>query len=54
MPAPHDLDPPSRTDEERLEAKRYDSYFAFEQGHPVISRSQFGSASPLRAFEVEE
>jgi len=42
------------TEDERLEAKRYDSAHAFEMMHPAISRAQFGSASPLRAFEVEE
>jgi len=30
MPAEHDLDPPSMTEEQRLEKRRYEAYFAFE------------------------
>lgn len=56
MPAPHDLDPPSMTEGERQEKRRYDASFAFRMLHPMISRSQFGGqnpSSPLRAFEIE-
>jgi hypothetical protein len=30
MPADHDLDPPSMTEEERLSKRRYEAWFAFE------------------------
>jgi len=30
VPAPHDLDPDSLTEEERRAKRRYDAYFAFE------------------------
>jgi hypothetical protein len=40
MPAPHDLDPPSMTEEERLETRRYQAYHAFESEYPAIPRSR--------------
>ena len=43
MPAPHDLDPPSFTEEERLAKRRYQAYHAFEQmPSPYLSQRQFG------------
>lgn len=30
MPAPHDLDPPAMTEEERLAKRRFEAYFVFE------------------------
>lgn len=35
-------DPAAKTEEERLEKKRFESGFAFELNHPPISRAQFG------------
>ena len=40
MPAPHDLDPDSLTEEERLGNKRYDAYLAFEQDYAPVKRSR--------------
>jgi hypothetical protein len=40
MPAPHDLDPPSMTEEERLAKRRYQAYHAFESEYPPVPRSR--------------
>ena len=39
MPAEHDYPPPAKTENERLEHKRYQSAHAFEQNHPPVPRS---------------
>lgn len=50
MPAAHDLDPPSMTEEERLAKRRYEAHFAFEMNHPPVSRATL--VDP-RAFPLE-
>ena len=45
MPAEHDYPPPAKTENERLEHKRYQSAHAFEQNHPPVPRSSVHACS---------
>jgi hypothetical protein len=38
MPTERELDPPAMTEEERLEKRRYEAWFAFEMNHPPVRR----------------
>ena len=60
MPAAHDLDPPSMTEQERLEKRRYQAAHAFEMMPPIRRRADhfhlgaFGYFPPDEVDEVDD